>query len=169
MCAVLFSGRCCALEALEGLARWPGRGASRAAGLTVGLCATSKAASGFVLLPFQTKPRWRMSIHRPAFIWCFEEPSCWDRPELRKTRAKWKLILVWLPEMAAALWFLPLLWSFCPQSSHSIPMLLRPFARWFWEFSLLMACRRWSERARCSLLLPYYYGVLFAFMEANGC
>lgn len=76
--------------------------ASRAAGLTVGLCHTSKAASGFVLLPFQTKPRWRMSVHRPAFIWRFEEASCWDRPELRKRGANWKLILVWVPEMSAA-------------------------------------------------------------------
>lgn len=99
VCAVLFLHRCCTVEGPP--ARPSGR-ASRAAGLTVGLCATSKAASGFVLLPLQTKPRWRMSVHRPAFICRFEEPSCCDRPELRKRRANWKLILVWVPEMSAA-------------------------------------------------------------------
>lgn len=118
----------------------PGRRASRAAGLTVGLRATSKAASGFVLLPFQTKPRWKMSAHRPAFIWRFEEPSCWDRPELRKRRANWKLILVWVPEMSAApvipaspLQLLSTIITFSGLRCRS-----GPFAGWFWEFSFLI-------------------------------
>lgn len=123
--------------------------------------------SVFVFVPFQTKPCRRMTVHRPPFISRFEEPSCLYRLELRKRRANWKLILVWVPEMSAAC----LIPGAFVHSHHILRpwMQLPPFAGWFWEFSLLMAHQLGSKRARCPLLslAIIIMGVLFALMEAN--
>lgn len=88
-----------------------------------------------------------MALHIPPFISRFEEPSCWCRLEPRKRRANWKLILVWVPEMSAAC-VIP---GAFVHSHHILRpwMRLCPFSAWFWEFSLLRAHPRWSERARC--------------------
>lgn len=88
-----------------------------------------------------------MTVHIPPFISRFEEPSCWCRLEPRKRRANWKLIPVWVPEMSAAC-VIP--GAFVHNHHILRPwMRLCPFSAWFWEFSLLRAHQRWSERARC--------------------
>lgn len=88
-----------------------------------------------------------MTVRIPPFISRFEEPSCWCRLEPRKRRANWKLIPVWVPEMSAAC-VIP---GAFVHSHHILRpwMRLCPFSAWFWEFSLLRAHQRWSERARC--------------------
>lgn len=105
-----------------------------------------------------------MSVHRPAFICRFEEPSCWDRPEPRRRRAKWKLILVWVPEMSAAPVIpastLQLLSTVITVSGRSSADSRNFHSQWLVNGDLKGPGVPYHHPG-C-----YYYGLLFAFTEA---